>query len=126
MNDRKKERPILPTEILTGIVTPEEDFQNKVLRPIIKMQSDLLISHLQNKLQTNKIDFTSLSPAKKEIVLNGIFANDQAFKKEIIGMVIGHFTLEEYEDYIGFNKEINRRITQIVVNRCLDLLIKEK
>lgn len=126
MNDRNKERPILPTEILAGIVKPEEDFQNKVLRPIIKMQSELLIAHLQNNLLTNKIDFISLSSAKKETVLNGVFANDQSFKREIIGMVIGQFTLDEYKIYLGFNKEINRRITQIVVNRCIDLLVKEK
>ncbi len=126
MNDRNKERPILPTEILAGIVKPEEDFQNKVLRPIIKMQSELLIAHLQNNLLTNKTDFISLSSAKKETVLNGVFANDQSFKREIIGMVIGQFTLDEYKIYLGFNKEINRRITQIVVNRCIDLLVKEK
>lgn len=126
MIENQKIRPELPKKILKGIVTPEEDFQNKVLRPIIKMQSDLLIVHVQNKLLSNKIAFSSISAAKKETVLNGLFSNDQAFKREIIGMVIGQFTLDEYEIYIGFNKEINRRITQIVVNRCLDLLVKGK
>lgn len=123
MNDRNNERPILPEEILAGIVTPEEDFQNKVLRPIIKMQSDLLIAHLHNKLLSNKVDFKVLSSANKEIVLTALFSSDQAFKREIIGMVIGHFTLDEYERYVGFNKEINRRISQIVLNRSLDLLV---
>lgn len=102
---------------------PEEDFQNKVLRPIIKMQSDLLIAHLHNKLLSNKVDFKVLSSANKEIVLTALFSSDQAFKREIIGMVIGHFTLDEYERYVGFNKEINRRISQIVLNRSLDLLV---
>lgn len=123
MNDRNNERPILPKEILAGIATPEEDFQNKVLRPIIKMQSDLLIAHLHNKLLSNKVDFKVLSSANKEIVLTALFSSDQAFKREIIGMVIGHFTLDEYERYVGFNKEINRRISQIVLNRSLDLLV---
>ena len=123
MKDKQKERPELPAEILEGISTPAEDFQNKILRPIIKMQSDLLIAHLQNKLITLKINLTKLSLDKQEATLTGIFSNDQAFKREIIGMVIGHFTLDEYKAYLELNKEINRRITQIVLNRCLDLLV---
>ena len=113
----------LPKKILKGISTPEEEFQNKVLRPIIKMQSDLLVAHLQNKLLTSKIDLSKLSKGKQETTLTGIFANDQAFKREIMGMVIGHFTLEEYKAYLEMSKEFNRRITQIVLSRCLDLVL---
>ncbi len=38
-------------------------------------------------------------------------------------MVIGQFTVAEYENYVQFTEEINRRINQIVLNRCLDLMI---
>ena len=124
MNDKLKMRPELPAQILDGVTTPAEDFQNKVLRPIIKMQSDLLLAHLTNKLQTSKIDLTKLSTDKKKATLTGVFTNDQAFKREIMGMVIGHFTLEEYKMYLEISKEINRRISQIVLNRSIDLMIK--
>ena len=123
MKNSQKVRPELPIEILDGITSPAEDFQNKVLRPIIKMQSDLLLAHLRNKLLTSKIDLTKLSLDKQESALTGIFTNDQAFKREIMGMVLGHFTLEEYEVYLEMSKEFNRRITQIVLNRCLDLML---
>ncbi len=66
MNDRSKGRPDLPIEILTGIVSSEEEFQNRVLRPIIKMKSDLLLAHLQQKLLTTKVDFKALSSAKNQ------------------------------------------------------------
>ena len=126
MSRENEERPELPDEILEGISTTEEDFQNKVLRPIIKMQSDLLIAHLNNQLKVSKIQLDQLPDLKKEAALTGLFTMNQAFKREIIGMVIGHLRLEEYAVYVGFNKEINRRISQIVLNRCLDLVLDKK
>jgi hypothetical protein len=126
MSRENKERPELPDEILEGISTTEEDFQNKVLRPIIKMQSDLLIAHLHNQLKASKIKLDQLPFLKKEAALTNLFSKNQAFKREIIGMVIGHLRLEEYAVYVGFNKEINRRISQIVLNRCLDLVLDKK
>jgi len=122
----KKVRPNLPTEISEGISTPAEDFQNKVLRPIIKMQSDVLIAHLQATLKAMKIDFNQLSNEQKEISLQTLFFQNQSFKREVIGMIMGHFTVEEYSFYSSLSKELNRRITQIVLNRCLDLLVMRR
>jgi phosphotransferase system IIB component len=119
----KKERPDLPSEILNGIATEAEDFQNKVLRPVIKMQSDLLIAHLEAKLTTLKVDLAKLSKAKQQEMLTKLFSKDQSFKREVIGMVIGQFTIAEYDKYLPINKEVNQRINQIVLNRCLDLAL---
>ncbi len=121
--ENKKTRPVLPSEISLNVETVAEDFQNKVLRPIVKMQSDLFIAHVQAKLGVLKIDLKALQPLKQTAVLTQLFAKDQAFKREIIGMVIGQFSIEEYNSYATIHKEINRRITQIVLNRCLDLIV---
>lgn len=123
MKSRKKDRPDLPEEILDGVATEAEDFQNKVLRPIIKMQSDLLIAHLNAKLDSLKVDLSLHNSLKQEEILTKLFHKDQAFKREIVGMVIGHFDTKEYESYMPINKEINRRIVQIVLNRSLDLVL---
>ena len=123
MRDNLKKRPNLPNEILKGVSSVEEDFQNKVVRPIVKMQSDLLIAHLHHQLKSSKILLDQLDLIKKEAALTYLFTKNQAFKREINGMVIGHFTLEEYNKYLDFSKEINRRITLIVLNRCSDLIL---
>lgn len=123
MKNSSKERPDLPEEILDGIATETEDFQNKVLRPIIKMQSDLLIAHLNAKLDSLKVNLSEHKSEKQEEILTKLFHKDQAFKREIVGMVIGQFETKEYENYVPINKEINRRIVQIVLNRCLDLVV---
>jgi hypothetical protein len=122
MEKPNKVRPVLPAAILNGIVTPEEEFQNKVLRPIIKMQSDLLMAHVSAQLKALKIDWDQLTPIKKKDTLTALLTKDQLFKSEIVGMLIGQFDAAEYQTYRAHPKELNKRITQMVLNRAMDLL----
>lgn len=101
--------------------SPEEDFQNKILRPIIKMQSDLLMAHIRAQIELLKYDWNGFDTARKKEVLTALMTNDQLFKREIIGMIIGQFEPDEHETYLGFRNEMNRRITQIVLQRALDI-----
>jgi hypothetical protein len=117
-----KVRPVLPAAILNGIVTPEEEFQNKVLRPIIKMQSDLLMAHVSAQLKALKIDWDQLTPIKRKDTLTALLTKDQLFKSEIVGIVIGQLEVAEYQTYRAHHKELNKRITQMVLNRAIDLL----
>lgn len=121
MEDHK--RPVLPDRISKEIVSDGETFQNLVLRPIIKMKSDLLMSHIAIKLKVLKVDWARLSPIKQRKVISSLLTKDQAFKNEIVGMVIGSFEWEEYQNYIYMQKDCNRRITQIVLNRAQDILV---
>ena len=59
----KKERPVLENLVNVG-TTEIEKFQNEVLRPIIKMQHNLLIASFNNYIQKRKIDFLVLSEQK--------------------------------------------------------------
>jgi hypothetical protein len=122
MEKTKANRPTLPTEIMEGISNPAEEFQNMVLRPIIKMQSDMLMAHISAKVKSLKIEWEGMKPIKKKEALTTLLTKDQAFKSEIIGMVIGQFDMEEYHKYLELQKELNRRITQIVLNRGIDKL----
>ena len=122
MANPNKVRPTLPAAILIGIMTPAEEFQNKVLRPIIKMQSDLLMAHINALLKALKIDWDLLTPIKRKDTLTSLLTKDQLFKSEIVGIVIGQFDVEEYQTYRAHHKELNKRITQMVMNRAIDLL----
>lgn len=123
MENHDKIRPQLPEHIQEGVVAPAEFFQNTVLRPIIKMQHDLLINHLSAKLHALKVEWTSLSSLAQRKMLNGLFLKDQAFKHEMIGMIIGQLNQDEYDDYLKEQKELNRRISQMVLERCSDKLV---
>ena len=100
---------------------PEERFQNVTLRPIIKMQHDLLVAFFQNYLSSKKIDLDDLTMPKKVERISKIFKNDTQFKTELRGLIIGHFTVEEYTMYQEIATETNRRIISIVKERILSV-----
>ena len=100
---------------------PEEKFQNETLRPIIKMQHDLLLAFFKNYLIKKKIDLSTESTLKKNEVISKIFKGDNLFKTELRGLIIGHFTVAEYSIYRGMAPEINKRILSIVKERLISL-----
>lgn len=114
-----KERPELP-----GIIKPRtteiEGFQNKIIRPIIKMQHDLLIAFLNNYLQKRKIDFSGISEEKRRLKIKVILEKDIPFRNMILGSVIGHFSKDEYNHYYAIASEMNKRIIQITIQRFQD------
>lgn len=123
MEKTNKQRPELPKTLLDNVRTEAEDFQNRVLRPIIKMQSDLLIAHVNSTLESLSVQFSTLTKDEKTQYLTQLFMKDIAFKREVIGMILGHLTLDEYRTYTSLTKELNRRIVQIVRQRIVDFLV---
>ncbi len=115
----KKERPILP-DLVNPRTSDVEKFQNEVIRPIIKMQHNLLIASFKNYLQKRKIDFPAISDPKKRSRISSVFKTDNAYKNTILGFIIGHFSLEEYAFYMANSSEINKRILQITSQRIRD------
>ncbi|MFK8060084.1 MAG: glyoxalase [Polaribacter sp.] len=115
----KKERPILSNLVQEG-TTEIEKFQNEVLRPIIKMQHNFLISFFKNNTEKRKIIFDELPNDKKKKVIRTSLTKDINFKNILLGSIIGHFSLDELEFYQQNTSEINRRILQIVKQRLQD------
>ena len=115
----KKERPIL-SDLVNAGTSDIEKFQNEVIRPIIKMQHNLLVASFKNYLQKRKIDFLALSDPKKRSRISSVFKTDNTYKNTILGFIIGHFSLEEYAFYIANSSEINKRILQISSQRICD------
>jgi hypothetical protein len=124
MAHRKKVRPSLPASITEGVSTAEEAFQNRVLRSIIKMQSDLLMAHICAQMDLLKLDWNNFDSVKRKETLTALLTKDQLFKRELVGMVIGRFEPAEHETYFGMRNELNKRITQIILNRALDILVE--
>ncbi|PQJ78050.1 glyoxalase [Polaribacter porphyrae] len=114
-----KNRPTLEN-LINANTTEVEIFQNSVLRPIIKMQHDLIIAFFESYLKKRKIVFTSLSEEKKKNIIKSSMEKDISFKNKIIGSVLGHFSMDEYQNYTQNSSEFNRRIKQIIIKRLQD------
>ena len=120
-----KERPEL-VNLVNKNTTEVEKFQNEVLRPIIKMQHHLLVLFFENYIKKRKIDFTSLSEEKKKNKIKSIFDKDINFKNLILGLIAGHFSVDEYIYYTQNSSEFNKRVLQIIIQRLQNSLFDFK
>jgi cytochrome P450 len=123
MTDKKSIRPEIRKLGDPAGKSPEEKFQNETLRPILKLQHDLIILFFKNHLARRKVDIATLSPAEKSELLTNLFGNDNRFKTELRGLIIGHFTPEEYSGYQNMAPEMNRRILAMAKQRLLSAIL---
>ena len=120
-----KKRPELSNKLHLGTLKFER-FQNESIRPIIKMQHDILIIMFQNYLIKKKLDFTALEEVKQKEHINSIVTKDIVFKNLIVGVVIGQFSKIELNFFFKNSVELKKRIIQIIKYRLYDnfILIK--
>lgn len=115
----KKERPIL-SDLVNDGTSELEKFQNEIIRPVIKMQHDLLIASFKQYLLKRKIDFSVLSDQKKRSRISSIFKTDNNYKNMTLGFIVGHFSTDEFTFYTANVSEVNKRILQIITQRIKD------
>lgn len=117
-----KVRPNL-INLINSNTSEIERFQNEVLRPIIKMQNNLLVAFFKSYIKKNKVKFNTLKAKVQENKINSILTKDINFKNILIGSIIGHLEENEIEIYFKSKTEINKRIIQIIKQRLHDNFI---
>jgi hypothetical protein len=103
--------------VINTMSTAEEIFQNKTLRPILKLQNDLFIQVFTNYAVKQKNVFFTLTPDKKMIYIENTIQRDIKFRNSLKGIVIGLFTLEEYSQYILNSSNLNKRMMNMLIER---------
>ena len=122
MND--KLRPVLKN-LINSNTSDLERFQNEVIRPIIKMQNNLLVAFFNNYIRNRKIEFNKLEAEFQKNKINTILTKDVNFKNILIGSIIGHLNENEIKIYLKSKSELNKRIIQMVKQRLQDNLIPQ-
>jgi len=115
-----KIRPEIKTTQINPMMSEGERFQNETLRPILKMQNDLLIEVFKNYVKKHKNAFYELSLEKRLDYITKAIQKDIKFRNSLKGMVIGQFTVEEYEVYIQNSSALNKRMMNMVIKRLKD------
>ncbi len=124
MNDRPNDllriRPEIKKTQQFATMGQEERFQNETLRPILKLQNPLFIAVFQNYIEKRKGVFYDLGVEKKLAYIESSLIKDQKFRNSVKGMIIGHFTLEEYQTYSANSSSLNKRMMNMVIERLKD------
>lgn len=130
MSERDKAFLALRPEIL-GQIHPqssaEEIFQNRTLRPVLKLQNDIFVEAFVNYAVKQKGQFFLLSTEKQLAYIENAVHKDEKFRNALKGMIIGVFTTEEYREYITNSSNLNKRMMNLLIERLKDqvqLLVK--
>jgi hypothetical protein len=111
-----KSRPEL---FLKKANSEEEIFQNETLRPILKLQHELIITLAQEFLKSRNVTWEKVKEKDPFQWLNINIKRDIPFKNQLIGMVIGQFSKNELDKYLTFQKEMNKRIINMMTERII-------
>ena len=110
-------RPEIPSAKINPNMSDDECFQNKTLRPVTKLQNDLLLAVFRNYVAKHKNVFYDLTIEKRLDYIENAIHKDMKFRNSLKGIIIGQFTLEEFEIYIKNSSAPNKRMMDIVKER---------
>jgi hypothetical protein len=110
-------RPEIPSAKVTSQMTSDEYFQNATLRPVVKLQNDLLLEVFKNYVRKHKNVFYDLPIDKRLDYIENAIHKDMKFRNSLKGIIIGQFTIAEYLLYIENSSDLNKRMMDIVKQR---------
>jgi hypothetical protein len=116
MTSRLDLRPIIKTKEFEKS-TDEEKFQTLTLRPILKLQNDLLLGLFKNHISESKIMYYSLSPENKVLFIENSLQKNIVLKNKLIGVTLGMLTIEELAVYSADTNLYNKRIMSLLIER---------
>jgi len=97
-----------------------ESFQNSVIRPILKFQNQLLNELVLERVNNLNARFKLLSNEEQQAFILSIVKKDIALRNQLIGIVLAFFNQDEFKVYSLYNKELSKRIVEMIVQRVLD------
>jgi hypothetical protein len=97
--------------------TPAEQFQNQTLRPILKFQHELLVAAFSAYINKRHGVFFQMSAKDRVDWIKHSVQKDQSLRNTLTGMVIGHFSLEEWGSFQTNEAEYSRRLIQMLIQR---------
>jgi hypothetical protein len=95
----------------------QEDFQNSVLRPILKFQNEIILAVFQAYVATHKGHFATFSIDKKIAFIDNTLSKEVVLKNTLKGMIIGLFTSDEFLIYSNNSSHYNKRIMTMLSER---------
>lgn len=109
---------------MNTLFSPTEQIQNDLLRPILKVQNQLLIALFRHYLSRHKVNFERFSSEEQFKYIEQTIRKNLNFRSLLLGTIIGQLTVEQYEVYSPYDEELNRRTINMLIQRLQSQLIK--
>jgi hypothetical protein len=99
-----------------------EHFQNTTLRPILKFQHERILSIFSHRLHKQKVDLGKMDIRERRKYVAQAFQKDVALRNQLVGCVLGLLTQGEWERFVEAEKELSRRLLDLLTQRILSTL----
>ena len=109
-------RPVVATETTDAPGTVGA-FLHATLRPVLKLQNDLLLGVVTDFVRDHHI---TLRPTDQQHQLTELLARNTKLRYTVVGLITGQLTAEEYAFYRQHRAELNRRLLEMAQRRVLD------
>lgn len=114
-------RPAVAAEATTVGDTPSiGDFLHLTLRPVLKLQNDLLLAAVADFAADHHIPLAKASLPDQQRLLAELLARNTKLRYTLVGLVTACFTGEEYAFYRQHRGEVKRRLHELAQRRVLD------
>lgn len=96
---------------------PDEAFQNKTLRPILKMQHPILLAAFQHYTDKRHQALLNLPSELRGPWITECLRTDARLRNILTGMIIGQFTTAEFQEFTENKSEKMRRLLNLLSQR---------
>lgn len=117
----KEMRPLI-SSALTENSKPVEVFQNEILRPVIKMQHEIILAYIRSLEQFKIILSKKGSRLDFQTRVHTFISKQLDIKNQLIGMILGMLTEDELVFYRENQNDLSKRISQMISQRVSDTL----
>ena len=110
-------RPQIDTIIDSSESSVVEFFQNKTLRPILKLQNQVLVDVFKGLSAQKLAAFIRLANDQKRAWIRDILSKDAITRNVILGLILAMMTREELSFFFEHEKECRQRIMDMAAER---------
>ncbi|TGE17814.1 hypothetical protein [Hymenobacter elongatus] len=110
-------RPHLTTPLPTEPDSTTGDFQHRTLRPVLKLQNELLLTIVADFIQEHHMAFIARDATEQHRTVAELLGRNVKLRYTIIGSIMGLFTRAEQDFYRQHRSELNRRILELATQR---------
>ena len=113
-------RPTIAADLPAEPEATVGDFQHRILRPVLKLQNELLLRAVAGFLRDHHVPFGTALPELQARHLTDLLGRNVKLRYTIIGLITALFTSAEAAFYDQHRAELNRRLLELAQRRALD------
>lgn len=118
METNERTNPVRPQVVTDSTaVSTAEQFQNQTIRPLLKLLDGGIQTLWHHHWPKRKTPYDRFNSQEKIAYIERAVRDDTRLRLTLIGMVLDHFTPDEWSTYKRDEAEITRRMTTLIIQR---------